>query len=262
MYAKTLAAAVLGLGAVCASGSALAAPQVLGLIAMAEPMTMQCDRHSCVAELNSFCLEKDRAAPTKGTGYSIVAGEGVILTGVLDDGRTLTLDGVDMTLKAFRGHSTVLASIPRSVLTEHGVDSVTVQVGLKTALVPEPMIADPDPHTPAEIAKAIGPLRLLGSQIVDSDVRDTLAADFANRLINNLPMTARVSQEERDGLWNATHGGRDFSPALERVQGIFEQCQRNVYLGNQRTMRGCLSRHRDFWLNKKTQEYWSGAAGG
>ena len=136
-----------------------------------------------------------------------------------------------------------------------------MSVGPKTALIPEPVPGDPDPHSAEELAAALGPLRSIGTRVIDLDLADTKAADLINRMVNRLPQSGRVDQDERDALLGQVHGGREMSPALEQVKAATGFCSREVYLANQPTMRGCLSSKRDQWLTLKTQEYWAQAAG-
>ena len=41
--------------------NANAAPQMLGVVASAEPMPLRCEGGVCSIELSSFCLEKERS---------------------------------------------------------------------------------------------------------------------------------------------------------------------------------------------------------
>ncbi|MCR9256172.1 MAG: hypothetical protein NXI16_08765 [Alphaproteobacteria bacterium] len=258
ILAGALAALVFGGGA---AGQAQAAPQVLGLIAMAEPMEMQCDRTRCHAELTTFCMEQKRAQPTRGTAYDVGAGEGIRLVGVLADGRRMSLAAGDLEIRSYRGHTSVMVTVSAALKKQHGLTGLLVSVGEKTALVPEPTIGDPDPHTPEQLATAFGPLRKIGAEVVDADAVDTKAADYLNRVVNRLPLGGRVDRDAREGLFGKVHGTRASSPALSQAAEAHGRCARQVYLGNQKTMRGCLSAERDQWLTIKTQEFWAHSAG-
>ena len=48
---------------------AQAAPQILGLMASAEPVPMTCVDGTCTAELSSVCLQQQRPTPLTGTVY-------------------------------------------------------------------------------------------------------------------------------------------------------------------------------------------------
>src|SRR5262249_48754508 len=48
---------------------AAAAPQVLGLMASNGPVPLRCDERDCSAIVPSFCLQRERAMPSYGTGY-------------------------------------------------------------------------------------------------------------------------------------------------------------------------------------------------
>ena len=67
LSAAVISAPLLVLGSL----SAQAAPQVLGLVATAEPVQMQCVRGTCSADLTTVCLQQRRASPAKGQRYLI-----------------------------------------------------------------------------------------------------------------------------------------------------------------------------------------------
>ena len=50
---------------------ASAEPQILGLIATLEPISLQCERGQCSAEFTSYCIEQSREPPFLGTVYNM-----------------------------------------------------------------------------------------------------------------------------------------------------------------------------------------------
>ena len=59
-------------------GSAVGAPQILGLIASTAPVPMTCTGGLCTAEVPAFCLQCERTMPRIGTAYR--AGPGTRIT--------------------------------------------------------------------------------------------------------------------------------------------------------------------------------------
>ncbi len=82
---------VLGV-TVAGGGTALAAPQVLGLVATNGTVEPICHGSRCGAEFTVFCLQPDRFSPDRGTPYDLASAEQVRLTGFRTDGSTLALD--------------------------------------------------------------------------------------------------------------------------------------------------------------------------
>ena len=56
------------------AGTVHAAPQSLGLVTTAQPVPMICGDGGCVAQLSSFCLQKERKPPSYHTPYRVAEG--------------------------------------------------------------------------------------------------------------------------------------------------------------------------------------------
>src|SRR3546814_15326772 len=74
-------AAAVATYAVLAAMPAVAAPQILGLVASTGPIPLACDDAGCRAELSSFCLPQPRANPAPDTAYQPAAVGGIFLVG-------------------------------------------------------------------------------------------------------------------------------------------------------------------------------------
>ena len=169
LLAGILAPAVM-LGAVAMGSSPgwAAAPQVLAVIASAEPVPLRCDHRECGAEFTSYCLQKARRSPDKGTPYYLHDPQSVRLEGVTADGRTVRLPPEAITVVSERYHAAVRMSVPRATLSQYRVASLQISVGEKATLIPEPVAGERSPITEHEIAMVTGPLRDVGAAIVET----------------------------------------------------------------------------------------------
>ena len=73
MAGKSRLSLVSGIGLLIvfapAPGGARAAPQILDLVASAEPVTLTCRDGACTAEFSAFYLQKHRTAPRRRTAH-------------------------------------------------------------------------------------------------------------------------------------------------------------------------------------------------
>ena len=238
-----------------------AAYQIIGLIASADAVPLTCSRGECSAEFSSFCLQPNLASPPRGARYHAIGGTGITIVGTTLDGRTLPMTRADdLRITAQRGHNAVRISISVAALRALGLKSVAIDVGEGVSLVPEPIVGDPNPQTEVDIAIATGPLRVLGSRIVDHGGDTTMAARLTNDLINALPEGGRVGPDVRDGLWDDSTHARSLpaiAPAARSLaRGAYEQCRDNLASGSIFTLRQCLGSRHDRFLGELNNAYW------
>lgn len=117
------------------SGTAVAAPQILALVASNGVATpMHCADGTCKAELSSFCLQQKRATPLAGTTYHAMAPDALTLVVEKADGTVQRLPAGDrLRLASERGSSSVLAQIDAT-----GLDAarLSIEVAEKVSLLP------------------------------------------------------------------------------------------------------------------------------
>jgi len=255
---------ILAIAAFAAVGwpsDAGAAYQIMGLIASAGAVPLTCSRGECSAEFSSFCLQPDRASPPRGAQYYAIGGAGITVIGTTVAGRTLTITRADdLRITAQRGHNAVRISISDATLSALGLKSIAIDVGEGVSLVPEPIVGDPNPQTEVDIALATGPLRVLGSRIVDRGGDTTMAARLTNDLINALPEGGRVGPDVRDGLWDAAARARllpAVTPGARKLaRGAYELCRAKSAGGSILTLRQCLGSRHDRFLGALNNAYW------
>ncbi|MFQ5955268.1 MAG: hypothetical protein ACE5JZ_09425 [Kiloniellales bacterium] len=240
--------------------SANAAYQMLALVASNQTVPLRCQGGHCAAEFSAFCLQPTRGSPPRGAPYRPVGGDGITLVATTTDGRTVEFDGGDhLQIVALRSHVAVRVSLAVEKLGALGARSVAVRVGANVSLVPEPIVGDPDPQTPWEIEVATGPLRRIGTRLVDNGRDTVIAARMTNDLINRLPERGRIESAARDSLWrDAAHGWAQqmvTDDARERARRAYERCH-DTPLGQYFTMRQCLGSMHDHLMGKLNNAYW------
>ena len=70
---------------------AMAAPQILGLLATKVPQPLYCEGDECAADLASFCLQPHRGEPWPGQPYQAIDGSTLTLVGTTADARELRI---------------------------------------------------------------------------------------------------------------------------------------------------------------------------
>ena len=234
---------------------ASAEPQILGLIASLEPISLQCERGQCAAEFTSYCIEQHRKPPDMGTVYDIYDPATLIVEGVRSDGETVRYDAPGLLeIASARGRSAIRMSVPASFLKENGLASIRVTVGERATLIPE---ADPNarrPHTAFDIAMATGALRDVAAAIIDHGGERVDAALQTAKLINARPRFGRASESQRDGVWQVV-GLSSKAPGHALVETGFGLCS-DVTKSGMMTLRQCLGSLHDGLISKLNVEYW------
>ena len=249
--------AALGLVAVplLAAAPALAAPQILGLIASAEPVPLECWGRECAAEFTAFCLEQHRRSPTRGRAYYPADPASLTVEGVRGDGSVVALDlGGRLAVTTVRSHTAVRISVPSSVLREAGLAEVRVAVGPLATLVPVPVAGDPKPHSETDIALAAGPLRRAAAASVDRAGVTLAAVRLTSRLINALPPRGRASDRQRAAVWEGAVG-TTAGPGRALASEGFERCYRTTR-ASLMSLRQCLGSWHDSLIGELNTSYW------
>ena len=251
--------------AIGAASSALAAPQMLGVVATNTPIPMYCQSGQCSAELTTICLHERRDSPPRGFGYTVHDEGSVVVAGVRADGTMAPLPtNIGVAIAAARGHAAVRISLPQRRLAELGFTQLRVTVRDGATLVPDTMTGDAFPLTPADINEGAGALRQIAHAIVDAGGERAEATQLAARMINELPRYGRADQSKRIGLWKtisataATALSRD---GRNRARAIYMRCNRKTQLGDQ-TLRQCMVAAHDRLISELNEAYWQAARTG
>jgi len=253
------AACAILLGLAVNGGSALAAPQVLGLTASNQPIPFRCDNASCSAVTGTFCLQRERMMPSWGALYVASRPERLTLALLGGDGSVARIAGGPwITFSAYNGYTMVRMSVPRALLAAHGATAVTAEIGPGIALVPVAQAGDANPQGADEIALATGPMRIAAAHYLDRPSVGTDAARLVAALVNALPEQHTI-EDDNSGLWQATITGGTaaaVSPAaVSTARHAYESCHELTDL------RRCLiSQHHDL-MERGNIKYWDETAG-
>ncbi len=249
-------------GLVAGAPGAAAAPQALALVETGGTIDLACAGATCSAELTSFCLDSSRISPPKGTEYEL-ATEGLVqLVGTTPDGRSISLDaGQVARFVSQRRHLAVRVSIDRAKLKSYGLTHVSVHVAAHAALLPLPTRADPTAIGKAEADLFTGPLRKLGSQIVDSNSSRMQAARITSRMINLLPDRGS-KRNQVEPMWRrattaAAAPGKPLTPeARDKARGALELCRYVTSVNRRISLKKCLQEKHDGLVDYLNQQYW------
>lgn len=254
-------------GAVAAAGlslaaPAVAAPQVLGLVASIAPVTLTCAGETCTAQLSAFCLQREREVPVERAAYRAADPKAFTLIASQADGSSIRLPaGEQVTFASAFGYASVRVSVPHGLLDELGAAALAVEVAPGAALVPMPVAGDPDPQTEAEIALATGPLRKLASQHFDTPSTARDAAQVIEAMVSGLPIHPWDGPKNQSNLWE-----RRVTPELQAAaspeavvlaRSIFENCMPQSY-----STRHCLELKHMNLLSNSNLAYWDEAGPG
>jgi len=243
------------------AGPAGAAPQGLGLVATQHPVPMLCDGDGCVAQLSSFCLQRDRKAPNYGTRYRVAAGAGLWLH-VVDAGgqrRTVPAGGLAH-LVSTRGNTGIEARVTAAGRAALGAVAIAVEVGPLVTLLPEAVAGDPEPMTAAEAEFAAGPARSLAAAFFDSPAALGESISILDRTINAVSRSSRLGDEARRDLWDRVAGmplaaaaaEAGTAPAAEVFAACLTDLNRQLVYG----LRNCLEGRRDELLIHANTRLW------
>ncbi|MDH3231295.1 MAG: hypothetical protein OEN55_16005 [Alphaproteobacteria bacterium] len=258
--AGVLIGALAALALLLLAGPAQAAPQGLGLVATAQPVPMLCDDDGCVAQLSSFCLQRERRSPNYGTRYRVAAGAGLrlYLTDARGGRRTVPADGLAL-LVSTRGNTGIEARVTAADRAALGAVEIAVAVGDLVTLLPEAEPGDADPITAAEAEFAAGPARLLAADIFDSPAALGESINILDRTINAVTRQARLSDEARRELWSRVAGAPlaaaegSTAPAAQVFAACLDDLNRRMVYG----LRNCLEGRRDELLIHANTQLWN-----
>ncbi len=237
------------------ASQAAAAPQSIGLIARADPVTLQCERGECGAEFTAFCVERFRPSPAPRTAYYLHDPDTVAIEGVRHDGTTVALKVAELlTITTERGHSAVRMSVPESVFDRYDLAAIHVSVGRNVTLIPEPVAGDRNPQTEVDILLAAGPLRAAAAVVMDNGGERIDAARIMVGVINALPRRGRASDAARDRVWQVAAPAAETS-GYALARGGFERC-RSATLGGMQSLRQCLGSMHDSFVGELNTRYW------
>ena len=256
--------ALLGIaGAVwLASGSVLASPQVLGVVASNGPIPLTCDDQGCRADLSTFCLQQPRDNPQPGQSYTPIEGADIFLTGRNAAGELVRLPAASLfAFSTDRGFTAIEASLPAEQLAALGLVDPAIEIGDKASLIPAAALNDANPQTADEIAVATGTYRDKGAEFFDSAGESGDAIRLANRMINALPHGHHAGDSDGRVLEAAiaTPAGQVAAPGgITLARQMYSTCQEKVDVTHHvASMRSCLEGTHDRLVVNTNIDFWN-----
>jgi hypothetical protein len=246
-----------------------AAPQILGLVAAAEPTTLKCKNGNCSAEFSSFCLQASRMAPGLDHKYVISGDQGAALLVTLADGTTRTVAARKLvSVKSIRGFSSVRISIPEPRIEALSLGQTVRRIALKisplASLVPVPETGDTEPIGRAERRLFTGPLRSVAEGVASQPNRALDIVQTTNRLLNGLTGDGFADAIEPEKFWRRTMGKvamDDERIGVRNAAREFKICAQMSRLFSQSAgkatgIRTCLETVHDEYISDITMTVW------
>lgn len=260
-----IAAGVLLAGS---AGGVQAASQALALLETDGPTPLICAGDVCKAEFTTFCLQKERPLPGAGTPYDVAQGRAMrlVLTGPGGEVRRIAAAPHIRIRTSRAGHTAVVIEMPVHALEQLGAREAAIVVGPDVTLAPVPVAGDENPMSEQEKRLAAGPLRTLGTRVVDRAGGSVEAVRALNRLVNAMPRGIDINPGARSRLWHrALAAGFDAATTQQRdiAEREYATCWRDrvVELGGM-SVRECLGRRHDRLMWDQGERYWRAVGAG
>ena len=240
-------------------------PQILGLVATAEPTELKCADGVCSAEFSSFCLQRDKAVPAGGTEYRVAQGSALSLVYSDASGALHEIDAVPyVSVDSERKYTAVRISVPESALEMLGATAAALSVGEHASAIPAAVADDRSPFTTAEIRRVTGSLRQLAERLFNADGDTTVAAATALRLVNASDQEA--AHIDVEALWRTALGQAprgDAHPAVVRVADSLNTCRAEAGGSlSGRLAADCLQTIHEASITRANMRVWDGLEAG
>jgi hypothetical protein len=236
---------------------AQAAPQILGLIASAEPVPMTCANGTCTAELSSVCLQQHRPTPPAGTVYRPATRTQITLTVTGPNGIKRRLPvAAALSFTSLRQFSAVKVSLPEATVRRLGDGQAKLSVGPMASIIPVAIEGDSKPQSAGEIARYTGPLRALAERAFERDSARVNATRILNLMVNRLPARSDAGIEKMASLWRQTVNKNVTDETRKFLQRAAADCRETLRNGVRSDLRSCLSYHHDYLSGENTNNAW------
>ncbi len=234
-------------------------PQILGVVASAEPLPMTCEGGTCAVELSAFCLERDRSTPQDGTPYQALDAGKLTLVVTAADGAERRVAGEPyVRIASARGYTAVAVTLPEPAARALGAVKLALAVGPQLALAP--MADDGQPRSDEDIAQARTALSAIAGDVAGPSMPEAVAARVLNRLVNMVPREELVDEASAGALWLQAAGRplhfEDLEPGFGEAALYFEYCRTSAESLGASTLRRCLAMSHDGLMSGVNSEYW------
>ena len=265
-YQRIALAVAAALVVTVAGVKSYAAPQILGLLASAEPIQMNCQDGTCVAEVSSFCMQPHRSNPGDNVAYRAAAAGDLSLVFAGPDGERIEVPARKFAnIVTARSFSAIRVSLPAAVLKQLGSTRVLLKVGKRASVVPVAEANDPKPLSAAEIAYVTGPFRNAVAEAHKKSGDRAEMVELTNRLINALGANYRYqTPARRAAVWDEVVGRKAApgSAARDWLKQNFDACRRYAADGYGDPLAICLQQFHDTAGMEFTAKAWKLYRGG
>ncbi len=246
--------------------SSQAAPQILAVLETDVGVPFVCDEGICKAHLSTYCLQRERPAPTMGAVYLPAAAEDFTLTVNVDSETPRDIAAhKHVTFIESRGFMAVAAVIFEKDLKALGGTDAVIKVASNASMLPKPVAGDPNPLSEKEIAYATNSLRAEGQKFADQTPQAS-AARLLARVMQTLPVRGQVPAGAGDRIWQNEIGDElpagplqrgGFTRARDAFQDCFSGSQSSAFGG----VRNCLEYKHDGLIRDINIDYWDSRVG-
>ncbi len=253
------------MGVVFATGSATAAPQMLGVVAAGQNATLQCDGPVCTAELSTICLQENRETPTRHYPYTAVNLDDLSLIASTESGDMVQLPLRGASFRSERGYTAVTVTIGTQDLLRQGLAPKSLVATEFAAFVPVSEAGDPNPLSDAEVDFVMRELKPASAKVFAENSTAHSAIGIVNRLVNETPRSGRMTSVNRATLWERTMGEtprESTSAGAARAADIYGYCQYRTKQGRFFSVRRCLEQRLDSFLMDLNATYWQSVTPG
>lgn len=253
---KVLATAVFLFSSATA---AHAAPQILGVVATAQPLKLHCADGHCQAEVPTLCLEHQRKAPIGGEVYKPTDLSVFSVLARNAAGQTVQVPLRDAVFRAVRRYTASRVVLSTAGMRARGLTPVALTVKAGTILIPAPVPGDRSPISRAEVERVKDVLWPMAEHVIDKRRLKLDTIGLVNRLLNQTPVAGPMTKAARNDLWHNTFGTPPRAAeggAAGLAAGALGACQRSIAKGLTFTLRECLETRVDDLLTDIDVEYW------
>ncbi|WNJ98276.1 hypothetical protein L2D14_10360 [Thalassospiraceae bacterium LMO-JJ14] len=254
--AKTFA---LVLGVAALPFGAEAAPQLLGVVATASPLKLQCDGNTCAVELTTFCMQSERKTPARDYAYS-PHDLSVFKILVQDsDGKTAGVPLKAAKVIAVRGYTAARFEFSVRELAERGQSAKAIEVASGGVLVPMPVPGDDNPIRDGEVEHALASLNPVADRIFKLHSTEFEAIKVVSRLLSETPARGRMAKQQRENLWQDTFNENpreSVGSGMHRAADVLGYCQYRTSQGRFFSVRRCLEQRLDGMMMNINTDYW------
>ncbi|MDE0537573.1 MAG: hypothetical protein OXH94_02485 [Rhodospirillales bacterium] len=262
---RKLLGAVAVMGAIAGAQHASAAPQILGMVATAEPTRLICENGVCRAEFSTICLQQHRVSPVAGTVYHQAAATRLEMTVTKAGGGEVTVPlGNRARITAHREFTSVMISVPEDLIRSMGGSAARISVPRLASLVPQAAPGDINPLTAHEIAQYTGPLRSAAENFMQADP-DLPVAKLLNKVLNAVEFNDTVYMSDGSEIWARVKDDAEAQTApatRQRVQAVIHECTTDTPNRAVWGTKGCIGLRHGEVLMKTTKDVWKGLGAG